>query len=148
MDMVRRRPWTGYGIGQFPIAQRAFTHKGNPLQFGNIHPGLSHQAHNLYAQTAAELGIPGLALLISIVLVFVTGGVKRMLALEPGIRRNLLMGDTTGRGQPTSFQGAIHYSTKRVFTTPDPGAATVRGTYQETAGQQFSISAQTVITIQ
>jgi hypothetical protein len=304
IDMVKKRPFTGYGIGQFPIEQRAFTHKGNPLQFANIHPGLSHQAHNLYAQTAAELGLPGLALLLSIVLVFLIGGTKRMFELEPGVRRNLLMGtiasvaafavdayaspawqmgqvslflwlamgigvacelpkakarrsesrlvsavnnptvrtrpvwgrpvaalsallllgfltsvnaspvagydipvearltavpnpvphgdntllilevrfgdgngnftpfidvsengplvnnqpdwttsyailnDTTGRGQLANFQGAIHYSTKRVFTSPDPGTATVRGTYQETAGQQFTISAQTVIIVQ
>lgn len=304
IEMVKNRPLTGYGIGQFPIEQRAFTHKGNPLQFGNIHPGLSHQAHNFYAQTAAELGIPGLTLLVSILLVFLISGTRRMLELEAGLRRNLLMGslaavaafavdayaspawqmgqvslflwltmgigvacglpkakarrvdsrpsaalkkpsaqtgpvwgkpvaalsallllgfitsvnaspvagydipvearltavpnpvphgdntllilevrfgdgngnftpfidvsengpivngqpdwtasyailsDTTGRGQLASFQGPIHYSTTRVFTAPDPGSATVRGTYQETAGQKFSISAQTVITVQ
>lgn len=90
--MFRAHPLGGVGIGQFPVEQHSYTHMGAPLGSLNVHPALSEQAHNYYAQTAAELGVPGILLFLSILIVFFVTGTRQMLGMEAGIRRNLLMG--------------------------------------------------------
>ena len=92
LEMARARPLTGWGIGLYPYYQREFTGSGTTLSGGLVKPFLNEEAHNLYLQTAAELGIPGLALLVSIVAMFLGLGMARLRAMETGIRRNLLLG--------------------------------------------------------
>jgi len=92
LEMVRARPLTGVGIGQFAYAQYRYTHVGTTLDGIGSHPSLSENAHSLWLQTAAELGIPGALLLLSALVAFLVAGVRRASGMDPGIRRNLLMG--------------------------------------------------------
>lgn len=92
LDMVRARPLTGWGIGLYPYYQRQFTGSGTVLSGAMMKPFLNEEAHNLYLQTAAELGIPGLALLVSIIIMFLGMGMARLRSMEVGLRRNLLLG--------------------------------------------------------
>ena len=59
-------------------------------------PSLGEQAHNFYLQTAAELGLPGLLLMIAALVAFLVTGFARVGSLEAGIRRSLLMGSMAG----------------------------------------------------
>src|SRR5438045_6204640 len=86
ISMIKERPLSGFGIGQYPYYEQQYTNSGIPTScIGgdrpkcpgctketqhtptvagtiNIRPTLGEQAHNFYLQTAAELGIPGLLL--------------------------------------------------------------------------------------
>ena len=90
--MLKARPLTGWGIGLYPYYQSAYTGTGATLTGQYTRPYLNEDAHNLYLQTAAELGIPGVALLISIVVTFLGMGMGRVRHMEAGVRRNLLLG--------------------------------------------------------
>jgi hypothetical protein len=57
-----------------------------------IRPSLWEQAHNTYLQTAAELGIPGLLLFIAALSAFLGMGLQRVVGMDVGIRRTLLLG--------------------------------------------------------
>ncbi len=92
LAMIRERPLTGWGIGLYPYYQRQFTGSGAALAGGYVKPFLNEEAHNLYLQTAAELGIPGLVLLCGIVVMFLGMGLARLRGMEAGLRRNLLLG--------------------------------------------------------
>lgn len=59
--MAAQSPWVGVGLGRYPDRQRAFTHVGRALAPAQ-RPSLSEQAHDLYLQTAAEIGWVGVAL--------------------------------------------------------------------------------------
>lgn len=56
LRQIRERPVTGQGPGNFGIASRRLAATGQTVYTGH--------AHNLYLNTAAELGLPGLALLL------------------------------------------------------------------------------------
>ena len=90
--MLKARPLTGWGIGLYPYYQSAHTGTGATLTGQYTRPYLNEDAHNLYLQTAAELGVPGVLLLISIVVVFLGMGMGRVRSMEAGVRRNLLLG--------------------------------------------------------
>ena len=93
-EMVRERPLMGWGTGLYPIYQHKFTGQGAVISAEG--PGtrvsLAEQAHNLYLQTAVELGLPGLLLLVAILGLFLYRGVARVQEMEAGIRRTLLIG--------------------------------------------------------
>ena len=91
LAMLKARPLTGWGIGLYPYYQRSFTGNGRVLS-GASTPHLDENAHNLYMQTAAELGLPGVLLLVGIVVTFLVSGLKRLPQMEAGVRRNLLLG--------------------------------------------------------
>ena len=95
-QMIKARPLTGFGIGQYPFWQSQYTHSGIPMaSLGgdqNIRPSLWEQAHNTYLQTAAELGIPGLLLFIALLSTFLGMGLQRVIGMDNGIRRTLLLG--------------------------------------------------------
>src|SRR5262249_9444327 len=61
-------------------------------------PSLGEQAHSLYLQTAAELGIPGLVLMIGVLAAFWWSGIRKVVGMEAGLRRTLLMGALGSRG--------------------------------------------------
>lgn len=90
--MIRERPLTGFGLGLYPYYQKEYTHDGMPLARMGGAPSLGEQAHNTYLQTAAELGLPGLLLMVATLAVFLVTGFRRIGQLEPGTRRSLLMG--------------------------------------------------------
>jgi O-antigen ligase len=90
--MIRERPLTGHGIGLYPYYEWKYTGSGLPVSLGGIRPTTGDQAHNLYAQTAAELGVPGLMLLIVAPVTFLVMGIIRLRTVEAGMRRALLMG--------------------------------------------------------
>jgi len=92
VTMIRARPFTGFGVGQYPLEQRAYSHRGLPLRLLDMHPTISEQAHNQYLQTAVELGLPGLLLFLSILIVFFVTGIRRLRESESGARRALLAG--------------------------------------------------------
>ena len=94
--MIQARPLTGWGIGQYSVLQNQYTHDGLPIAELGMAASLSEQAHNWYLQTAAELGIPGLLLMVGALVTFFVSGVKRMGQMDAGIRRSLLMGSLAG----------------------------------------------------
>jgi putative inorganic carbon (HCO3(-)) transporter len=93
--MIEARPLTGWGVGQFPLYQHDFTGVGastNALTTFAARGSLAEQAHNYYLQTAADLGLPGLLLFLSILGAFFYQGVRRIGKMDAGIRRTLLIG--------------------------------------------------------
>ena len=96
MQMARARPLTGWGIGQYAVLQNQYTGDGMPISRIGGASSLGEQAHNIYLQTAAELGISGLLLFVSALAAFVTGGIHRAKQMDAGIRRSLLLGSVAG----------------------------------------------------
>lgn len=91
LAVTRAHPLTGIGVGLYPLIQRPVGLVGAWITPFNLHPSLGEQAHNLYVQTAVEMGVPGLLLLVLIPTMFVVAGVRRVRQMDPGIRRNLLI---------------------------------------------------------
>jgi O-antigen ligase len=93
LEMIKERPLTGWGIGQYALAQHQFTDAGVKLSSNGlgVRASLAEQAHDFYLQTTAELGIVGLLLMLSVLVTFVVAGVKRVRQMDPGIQRSLLM---------------------------------------------------------
>ena len=91
--MIQERPLTGFGAGLYPVKQHEYTGMGAPLAEGGagIRGSLAEQAHNYYLQTAAELGLPGLALVLAILGSFGFVSWKRLHQMDEGIRRTLLI---------------------------------------------------------
>ncbi|NIR63766.1 MAG: hypothetical protein GWN61_06845, partial [candidate division Zixibacteria bacterium] len=65
--MIQDFPLSGVGMGHFPDAFRIFY--PNSLDPSSY---LMH-AHNIYLQVAADLGLPGLVLWLSILLITIAG---------------------------------------------------------------------------
>lgn len=92
------RPLTGWGTGSWPIVQSMWTHTGDEpftvLRYGTGHSNL---AHNVWVQTAAELGVVGLGLFVGTLVAFMqtiltslaTVGIDRF-------NRALMLGSVTG----------------------------------------------------
>jgi hypothetical protein len=91
--MIKERPLTGWGIGQYALVQHQFTDAGVELSADGVgvRTSLAEQAHDFYLQTTAELGIVGLLLMLSVLATFMVAGVKRVRQMDPGIRRSVLM---------------------------------------------------------
>ena len=94
VEMIKQRPLTGWGTGLYPVYQSKFTGQGVPIppDGQGARTSLAENAHNFYLQTAAELGLPGLMLVLATLGTFLVAGFKRFGELEAGIRRTLLMG--------------------------------------------------------
>jgi O-antigen ligase len=92
LQMVKDRPLTGWGVGQFPVYQLRYTHRGEVVTDGQYRGSLAEQAHNFYLQTAAELGLPGLLLILGVLGSFLLAGLHRVDKMDTGIRHTLLMG--------------------------------------------------------
>jgi O-antigen ligase len=92
LDMIAAHPLWGVGAGMYPWLQQGYTERGNILTFGSHRNSLGEQAHSLYLQTAAELGIPGLLLLVGTIVTFFIAGVRQVGTMHRDFRRNLLIG--------------------------------------------------------
>lgn len=95
-QMFKSHPLTGVGVGNYPIHQSEYTQFGVSLTNSKLRPSLGENAHNLYLQTLAELGLPGLLLLVGVLVAFFVAGLRRVRLMESGIRRSLLMGALAG----------------------------------------------------
>jgi len=83
MQAAKAHPLTGVGVGLFPVSNL-----GNSA----LRPTLSNDPHSLWLRTLAELGVPGLLLMVAVPLVFLFAGIRRVGQMDPGLRRNLLIG--------------------------------------------------------
>jgi O-antigen ligase len=92
LAMIKARPLTGWGIGQYPIEQLPYTGSGTVIREGGVPVSLAENAHNFYLQTAAELGILGLLLLLAVLVSFLVTAIRRVPLMDMGVRRTLLMG--------------------------------------------------------
>ncbi|HLJ55467.1 MAG TPA: O-antigen ligase family protein, partial [Chthonomonadaceae bacterium] len=90
--MIMQSPVVGHGLGTFPTMAHQYAGIGLPVADLHIRPSLSEQAHNLYLQTASEVGILGLVLFLAIPGTLLFIGARRAMQMDDGIRRTLLIG--------------------------------------------------------
>jgi O-antigen ligase len=94
--MTRDRPIFGWGIGTFPVQQALYFHPDVPTRSQKSilegRASLSENAHNTYGQIAAELGIPGLALYLGVLLAFLATAARAVPRVRKGMRRLVLIG--------------------------------------------------------
>jgi len=93
MKVLEARPLTGWGVGTYALAQQPFNPESRSreiiLQMG---PSLSESPHNFYIQLAAEQGLVGLALYLSILAMFFYRGVRALPRMDRGLRQFTLIG--------------------------------------------------------
>jgi putative inorganic carbon (hco3(-)) transporter len=95
--MVARRPVWGWGPGQFVLEQYPYTHLGLPAdEVRRYGASFDEMAYNEYLQTAAELGLPGLALYLLILASFFSKAGRALRRLPDGLRRIILLGCIAG----------------------------------------------------
>jgi O-antigen ligase len=91
--MTYERPFTGWGLGAFPVIQSYWTGGGDPpdkvLMHGTGHINI---AHNFWVQWAAETGLPGVILYCGMVTAFMLSGIRVLAKCRPGFSRTLLLG--------------------------------------------------------
>jgi O-antigen ligase len=94
VDMIQTHPIIGIGIGAYPLNAYSYSHgnKAIPPAEDVIREGstISSIAHNEYLQTAAEIGLIGLALYLSILVSFIILSGRAWFAMQNGSRRTLL----------------------------------------------------------
>ncbi len=99
INMIKARPVFGQGVGLYSLYQERYTDSG--MKVWMLHDKLDHErfaraglgetAHNLYLQTAAELGIPGALIFVCIPLFFIVGGLRKVATMDTGIRRSVML---------------------------------------------------------
>jgi len=93
VNMIAAGPVLGYGINSYALNQREFTGQGAAIvENGANRVTLGENAHSFYLQLAAELGLPGLALMLAVMGSFMVTAFKGLKQMDAGIRRTLLMG--------------------------------------------------------
>lgn len=97
--MIKERPLLGWGLGQYPIRQREYTDIGAKVTADGMtgpRSSLAEQAHNFYLQTTAELGLIGVSIMAVVMLTFLIAGFRRVVQMDAGIRRSILMASLAG----------------------------------------------------
>jgi O-antigen ligase len=119
LAMVARRPVWGWGPGQFVLHQEAYTHSGRtPEEVRRDGPSFSEMAYNEYLQTAAELGLVGLALYLLLLACFFSKARQALRRLPHGFRRTVLVGCMAGIAAQmvdALSTGCWHYAECAVF---------------------------------
>lgn len=92
------RPLTGWGTGSWPIVQSLWTHTADEpftvLRYGTGHSNL---AHNVWVQTAAELGVVGLGLFVGTLVAFIQTIMTRLATVGiDRFNRALMLGAAAG----------------------------------------------------
>jgi hypothetical protein len=91
--MISARPWLGWGIGTYPVNQTYFTRGSFSADVVQLRGASLHeQAHNEYLQLAAETGVIGLGLHLSIVFAFWLFGLRALSGMENELRKYVLIG--------------------------------------------------------
>lgn len=85
LRMIKERPFTGAGIGSFPVTFPRFAIAG-----------YTRHSHNSYLQMGAELGLPGLFALLGITFWVLAGLVPRLKKEQRGLGLSLLWGLSAG----------------------------------------------------
>jgi putative inorganic carbon (HCO3(-)) transporter len=95
--MVAARPGWGWGPGRFVLYQEPYTHLGlTQAEVRSTGASFDEMAYNDYLQTAAELGLPGLALYLLILVSFFSKAGHAFYQLPRGLRRTVLLGCIAG----------------------------------------------------
>lgn len=91
--MIENKPLFGHGIGVYPVLQSQWTGMGDDATQVLAH-GTSHSniAHNFYLQTAADLGLVGLALYLAVLVGFFAIGLRALATITDGLRKTVLIG--------------------------------------------------------
>lgn len=93
LQVLQARPLTGWGPGSYALAQERFNPESRSraviLQMG---PSLTESPHNTYIQIAAEQGLTGLALYLSILAMFFYRGIRALPRMSRGLRQYTLIG--------------------------------------------------------
>ena len=137
--MIARRPFWGWGPGQFVLYQLDYTHLGStPADVRQNGASFDDMGYNEYLQTAAELGLPGLALYLLILVSFFSKGSRALARLPEGLRRTTLLGCMAGVSAQmvdAMANGSWRYSECSVFLwlVLGMGIAVVRMAYQTDA---------------
>lgn len=95
LNLTQARPLQGWGIGSYPLAQTqefANKHSQSPNIIRQFGPSLTENPHNAYLQIAAEQGLIGLGLYLSILVLFFFTAARALPRLEKGLRMFTLIG--------------------------------------------------------
>jgi O-antigen ligase len=103
--MAMHKPVWGWGPGQYVLYQYPYTHlcsypgntpRGVREEIRRFGAGFEDMAYNEYLQTAAELGLTGLALYLLVLLSFFSKAGRALGRLPDGLRRTTLLGCMAG----------------------------------------------------
>ena len=87
-EMIRQKPWVGWGIGCYPRYQSRFTGMGQDGRTVEAQgPTIPDEAHNSYLQIAAEMGLPGLVIWLSVLISALVLGTRALRRLNTGSPR-------------------------------------------------------------
>lgn len=75
LDMIRERPWTGFGLGNFPVAYPAYARFDDGTRVNH--------AHNDWAEWAAEGGLPLVLAMLATLAVALPAAVRTIWGLGP-----------------------------------------------------------------
>ena len=92
--MVRQKPFLGWGIGNYPRFQSAFTGIGRAApQVQTQGPLITNEAHNSYLQIWAEIGLVGLLFWLAALIAFLAAGISALRRLPAGgLEQRVLIG--------------------------------------------------------
>lgn len=90
---IQARPVFGWGPGSYAFAQERFNPESRSRSvIQQLGPSLTESPHNTYIQTAAEMGLVGLALYLAILGAFFYRGINALPRMDRGLRQYTLVG--------------------------------------------------------
>jgi len=93
LSMIAAKPIFGWGLGSFPYLASKYTSVAASGAFVAANGINLHSiAHNYYLQLAAETGIVGLGVYVSMIVTFFIVGVRALGKLKDGARKMVLIG--------------------------------------------------------
>jgi putative inorganic carbon (HCO3(-)) transporter len=141
--MVAKRPAWGWGTGQYVLRQAAFTRLGrSQAEVLRDGPSFDEMAYNEYLQTAAELGLPGLALYLLVLASFFSKAGHALRRLPNGLRQTIVlgcMGGIAAQMVDAAANGSWRYAECSIFfwLVLGLGTAVVRMAYQAPPSRRY-----------